>query len=396
VTLVLAASGLAHPGDRSTGRGDDHPGLPSGFAPGWVAFDDATIVDIGFGDPPSGASDLGDSVLAPGYVDLQCNGVGGDDLASADVDGWERVASTLASHGVTSYCATFVSTSREHYDAAMGVAAEVLATETPTAGAIGSQCLGVHLEGPFLGGAAGAHDPDHISPVDLQWIDSLLERWPAIVRMVTLAPEADPDSAAIQRLVASGITVALGHSTASYDAARAGVDAGATVVTHLFNAMGPLHQRDPGLAGVALDDERVTPTLIADLVHVHPALVRLAFARRPEVALVSDSVALGGPVAGRDGAAYLDDGTLAGATALLDDAVASAVRSGIEPARAIEAATSIPAALIGADDRGRLAPGARADLLALDPSSFAVRNVWSGGRAWPGSPGRTDLRPTPQ
>lgn len=386
MTIVLAASGLVRPGDRPTGRGDgQHGSGPSGFAPGWIAIDGATIVDVGSGDSPAGATDLGDVVLAPGYVDLQCNGIDGDDFARADVDGWERAATTLAAHGVTSYCATFVSASRARYDTAMATAARVLATQATPAGTsdeerTGSQCLGVHLEGPFLGAAVGAHDLDHVSPADLDWVDAILDAWPRTVRIVTLAPEADPTSAAIRRLVAAGVTVALGHSTASYDAARAAVDAGATVATHLFNAMGPLHQREPGLAGVALDDERMTPTLIADLVHVHPALVRLAFARRRQVALVSDSVAIGGPVVARDGAAYLADGTLAGATLLLDGAVAAAVRSGIAPARAIDAATSVPAALVGADDRGRLEPGARADVLALDPVSFAVRRVWSCGR----------------
>lgn len=368
MTDVLAAGAVCRPGGPL--------GAGGALEPGWVAFAEGVIVDVGRGAPPRGATDLGACVLAPGYVDLQCNGVGSDDFADADRPGWRRAADTLAAHGVTSYCATLVSAGRERYDTPLAVATEMRAAP----GAASSDCLGVHLEGPFLGGAPGAHDPGHLVPADPAWFGDLLANHPGLVRMVTLAPEADPSSAVIQLLAAAGVTVALGHSTATYDACRAAADAGATVATHLFNAMGSLHQREPGLAGAALDDERLTPTLIADLVHVHPALVRLAFARRPDLALVSDSVATGGTVFPRDGAAYRADGTLAGATALLDAAVAAAVRVGIAPARAIEAATRIPAELVGADDRGRLDPGARADVIALDPGSLGIRAVWAAGR----------------
>lgn len=368
MTDVLAAGAVCRPG-APVGAG-------GALGPGWVAIAEGVIIDVGRDAPPRGATDLGACVLAPGYVDLQCNGVGSDDFADADRAGWRRAADTLAGHGVTSYCATLVSASLERYDVPLAVAAEMRDAPGPAT----SDCLGVHLEGPFLGGAPGAHDPSHLAPADASWLGDLLAHHPGLVRMVTLAPEADPSSATIRLLVAAGVTVALGHSTATYDLCRAAADAGATVATHLFNAMGALHQREPGLAGAALDDERLTPTLIADLVHVHPALVRLAFARRLDLALVSDSVATGGAVVARDGAAYRTDGTLAGATALLDDAVASAVRVGIAPARAIEAATRIPAALVGADDRGRLDPGARADIVALDPRSFGVRAVWAAGR----------------
>lgn len=364
---MLATSGLCRPGAVQ--------GTAVEPTPGWVALDDETIVEVGLGDPPVPATDLGDAWLAPGYVDLQCNGVGTADFADGETDGWRRAARVLAEHGVTSFCATLVSTSRARYDAALAVASTVLGAPS----LLDSDCLGIHLEGPFLGGAPGAHDPSHVSPVDLAWVEEVLTQRPGVVRIVTLAPEADPESVLIRRLVAAGVTVALGHSTASYDESRAAVDAGATVATHLFNAMGPLHQRAPGLAGAALDDERLTPTLIADLVHVHPAMIRLAFARRPAVALVSDAVAVTDGLVARDGAAYRPDGTLAGATLLLDGAVAAAVRAGVAPTRAIEAATFVPASLVDASDRGRLEPGARADLVALHPTTLAVQRVWAAG-----------------
>src|SRR5205809_579955 len=152
----------------------------------------------------------------------------------------------------------------------------------------------IHLEGPFLGGAPGAHPVALVRPADCEWLRALLAAFPRLVTIVTLAPDADPGLAATRLLAENGVTVALGHSTATYDAARAAADAGARLVTHLFNGMGPLHHREPGLAGAALDDERLTPTLIPDLVHVHPAALRLAIHRKHNVCLITDRVATEG------------------------------------------------------------------------------------------------------
>ncbi|MFA5785811.1 MAG: amidohydrolase family protein, partial [Actinomycetota bacterium] len=184
----------------------------------------------------------------------------------------------------------------------------------------------------------------------------------------------------------------IGHSAASYDLARAAADAGARSVTHLFNAMKPLHHRDPGLVGAALDDDRLTPGVIADLIHVHPAALRVVFARKPNVALVSDSVGIKAPelaemkIAYVDGAPRLADGTLAGSTLTLDVAVRNVVSLGVPLERAVDMATRVPADLIGAHDRGRLDPGARADLVLLDSRELTVRAVWLGGHLVFGSP----------
>jgi len=153
------------------------------------------------------------------------------------------------------------------------------------------------------------------------------------------------------------------------------------VVTHLFNGMAPLHHRKPGLAGAALDDRRLVPSIIADGVHVHPALLRLALLARPDAALVTDAVATVAPVVARDGAGYLPDGTLAGSTLTMAVAVQRVVALGSSPAVAVRAATGNAASAIGATDYGRIGPGARADVIALDPESLAVRAVWVGGHA---------------
>jgi N-acetylglucosamine-6-phosphate deacetylase len=214
----------------------------------------------------------------------------------------------------------------------------------------------------------------------VEWLLGLCDRFPDLVRIVTLAPEADPGSRAIGALAARGVVVALGHSKVDFDGARAAVDAGARVVTHLFNGMGPLHHRAPGLPGAALDDARLVPTIIVDGVHVHPALVRLALRARPDAVVVTDAVGITAPIQARDGAAYLPDGTLNGSTITMADSVRNVHGMGVPAAHAVRHATANPARVLGISERGRLAPGARADLLALDPRTLEVRDVWVAGR----------------
>jgi N-acetylglucosamine-6-phosphate deacetylase len=238
----------------------------------------------------------------------------------------------------------------------------------------------VHLEGPFLGGAPGAHPAELVRDVDLDWLVALCERYGDLIRLVTLAPEADPGFAAIAALRARGIVVALGHSTVDLDGALAAADAGASVVTHLFNGMGPLHHRSPGLAGAALDDRRLVPSLIADGVHVHPTMVRVALRARPDAILVTDAVATASPLHMRDGAAYLPNGTLAGSTLTMASAVRHVAALGIPHAATVRCATGNAARAIGATEYGRISPGCRADLVALDPGTLEVRAVWAGGR----------------
>ena len=355
------------------------PGPP---APGWIAIDDGLIVEVGEGPAPTGAVDTGPALLTPGFIDLQVNGVGDVDFASADADGWRRAGRAQLVEGVTAFCPTLVTAPLDEYAPALE---RVRAARADAEGEAIPAILGVHLEGPFLGGAPGAHPVGLVRPADCAWLRTLLGAFPALVAIMTLAPEADPGFAATRLLDEQGVTVALGHSTATYETARAAADAGARLVTHLFNGMGPLHHREPGLAGAALDDERLTPTLIPDLVHVHPAALRLAVRNKHRVALVTDRVATTGLRVTEDGAARLADGTLAGTTLSMARAVQNTVGLGILVERAVEMAATIPADALGLRDRGRIAPGMCADLVALDASSLAVRAVWLGGELVIGS-----------
>jgi N-acetylglucosamine-6-phosphate deacetylase len=359
---------------------------PSGAAPGWIAIDDGLIVEVGSGRAPKGARDLGTAALAPGYIDLQVNGVGDVDFVDAGAQEWERAGAELLAHGITSYCPTIVSAPLDVYDGALD---RVSAARTDAAHDQLPAILGAHIEGPFLGDAPGAHDPELLREADVAWLGALVKRYPGLVRIVTLAPEADPGLSATTMLASAGVVVSLGHSRASYATAIEAADAGASVVTHLFNGMGPLHHREPGLAGAAFTDPRLVPTLIADFVHVHPAVVQLVFAALPDVALVSDAVALSSSVTAQDGAAYLADGTLAGATTTLDRAVANVVSLGVALPRAVAAATAVPAAILRLDDRGQIVPAARADLISLDPVTAEVGDVWIGGEQTTRPTGRT-------
>jgi N-acetylglucosamine-6-phosphate deacetylase len=355
------------------------PGPP---APGWIAIDGGLIVEVGSGRAPGGAVDAGSALLAPGFIDLQVNGVDDVDFLSADVEGWRRAGRAQLDEGVTSYCPTLVTAPLDEYPPALErVRAARAVAEDQSLPSI----LGAHLEGPFLGAAPGAHPVALVRPADCDWLRAVLGAFPGVVAIVTLAPEADPGFAATRLLDEHGVSVALGHSTASYETARAAADAGARLVTHLFNGMGPLHHREPGLAGAALDDERLTPTLIADLVHVHPAALRLAIRHKRNVGLVTDRVATTSLRVNADGAARLLDGTLAGSTLSMARAVQNTVALGIPVERAVEMAATIPADALGLTDRGRIAPGLRADLVALDPTSLAVRAVWLGGEPVVGS-----------
>jgi N-acetylglucosamine-6-phosphate deacetylase len=351
-------------------------------AGGWLTVEDGVVAATGAADPPRGATDLGPVLLAPGFVDLQVNGIGPVDFWRASPTEWRDAGARLLAGGVTSYLPTLVSAPRDGYRDAL---ARVAAARDDARSADLPRIEGVHLEGPFLGAAPGAHPPELLGPVELDWLLDLLDAFPGLVRLVTLAPEADPGLAATRALSRRGIVVALGHSRCSYEDALAAADAGATVVTHLFNGMGPLHHRDPGLPGAALDDDRLTPTMIADRVHVHPVALRLAALRKP-CALVSDAVAIdvdyfGDRVVERAGAAYVGGtDTLAGSTLTMERAVQT-MAGLVGLPRALTMATETPGRVAGLDTFAARGVGGRADLVALDAASGAVVAVWlAGGR----------------
>lgn len=364
---LRAASVVGHPGGRDV-LVDERGRIESVVEPDLSARPDITVHE-----------------LSPGLVDWQVNGVGGDDVWTAlltdDVEALTRIGSALLDHGVTAWCPTLVTTSLHRYPEAFrhfrhGV--ESLGTTSPSA-----YPVGLHLEGPFLGRAPGAHRTQDIVPIDLDFVNDL----PAFVRVLTIAAEAlaadrGIGERALDRLGAGGIVVSIGHSRphrAEYDFA---VDNGAGAVTHLFNAMSGTHHREPGLAAWALIDERVHCGLIADGVHVAPEMVALAFAAAPDrITVVSDQVAMGSDSSVRlvDGAPRRTDGTIAGSVGTASRALAVATSAGVDRHRVLRSMSTTPAAMLGLHDRGVIEHGRRADLVGFDEVGRLV-GVWMDGR----------------
>ena len=330
--------------------------------------EDGHIVDI---EPARSRDTTPPRILAPGFIDIQVNGIGQIDVASAKGDDWDDLDTRLLAQGVTTWCPTLVSAPLDRFAAPLERIAAAAARADER---VRPTIAGAHLEGPFLGGAPGAHPLKFLQPPDLEWLASL----PDTVSVVTLAPEVDGALDAIRSLAARGVLVSLGHSTASYEQTLAAVDAGARLVTHCFNGMGPLHHREPGLLGAALTDDRLAVSLITDLIHVHPAAVALVFRAKSaqRIALVTDAVAWGG-----DGdAPRMADGRLMGSTLTADGAIRNAVqRCGVQLVDAVRAAATTPADVLGLPDRGRIEPGARADLVALNPD-LTVETTWVFGQ----------------
>ncbi len=338
-----------------------------------VVIDGGLIADVRGATGP-----VPDTVLVPGFVDLQVNGIGTVDVAGATAPDWDQLDHALLAQGVTTWCPTIVTAPLDELEASLAAIAD--AARRPGGGR--PEIAGAHLEGPFLA-VPGAHRRQFLRPrVDGAWLASL----GSLVKIVTLAPELPGALDAIAELSDRGVVVALGHSAGTAETALEGADAGARLVTHVGNAMGPLHQRAPGLVGAALTDERLSVSVIADLVHSHPVFVRLAFTSKSArgVALVTDSVAAPpGPTPPR-----LPNGTLAGSVLRMDDAVSNVVRRcAVSLPDALEAAGATPARLLGLDDRGAIAPGRRADVVALEPTGDGtprVASVWVAGvEAWP-------------
>jgi N-acetylglucosamine-6-phosphate deacetylase len=328
-------------------------------------------------------------LVAPGFIDLQCNGAVGIDLGREPHRLWD-VAEALPRWGVTAWLPTIVTAPPSTRRRAL-----TALREGPSPGARPHAApLGLHLEGPFLAPSrAGAHQRALLVAPD----DTEAGEWSREtgVALVTLAPELPGATAVIAGLVGRGVVVSAGHSDATAEKATTAVDAGVRMVTHLFNAMAPMHHRAPGLAGVALADERLFAGVIADGLHLHPTAVAAAAAALGDrLVLVTDAVgALGAPpgplavgpvdaVAGPDGV-RLADGTLAGSDLSMDRAVRNLrAFTGWSIDDAIGAATAVPARVLGLADRGRVAPGAVADVVLLTADLEVVATVCGGVLAW--------------
>lgn len=357
--------------------------------PGAVQVEDGRITAILPGET-HGDIVLGHGFLSPGLIDLHNNGAFGVDCATAGPEDWDLFIESLAARGVTSVLPTIITAPT----AALAEAASRIETARSRHPAI----LGLHLEGPFLAPEKrGAHQRQYLRLPDTDALNELLHL-PGL-RLVTLAPELPGGLAAIARFKSAGVLVSLGHTAADAAMMRAAADAGATLVTHVFNAQSSLSHRAPGAPGVALTDPRLFPCLIADAVHVDPAILALAFCACPRAIAVTDSILIAGlppgetrpfggapATLGPKGVGLRPDGTIAGAGIILDEGVRRLIAAGVPPETALAAATSRPAAALRLTGRGILAPNMRADLVWWS-DDFFPQQVWTSGQI---------ARPAPQ
>jgi N-acetylglucosamine-6-phosphate deacetylase len=354
---------------------------PDGLTQGWLETAGTTIAGVGAGSAPAARDavtiDGRGLTLLPGFVDVHTHGALGFEVMDADVDGLARMAGFLARHGVTSFLPTTWTGARDRTLAALESIAEAMRQPRPPGTA---RVLGAHMEGPYLNPArAGAQDPAHMTPPEPGELERFLDL--GVVRLMTLAPELPANAPVLDELRRRGVTASAGHTDATYEQMVAAVKRGVRHATHTYNAMRPLHHRDPGTVGACLTIEALRCELIADGHHVHPAAMDALFRARGRdaVMLVSDAVRPTGLPDGdyqlddrtielRDGAVRLPDGALAGSVLTLDRALRNlAAATGRDPAELWPAASANAAQSIGvADRKGRLDVGMDADLVLLD------------------------------
>jgi len=329
------------------------------------------------------------TIVAPGLIDVHVHGAHGRDLMDGTLDSLQAVSSTLARHGTTSFLATTMSAP----DADLTTALAGFARQR---GHIegGAVPLGIHLEGPFLNPVRkGTHNSRYLTLPSIRVFERLVKISDRTIRKVTVAPELDHALDLIRAAAGMGIRISMGHSDATAKEAEAAVDAGATQATHVFNAMRPFHQREPGILGLVLTDDRISAEIIADGVHVHAAALRLLLRVKgvKRTMLITDGLSavdmpegsypLGDKlVMVKDGACRDPDGTLAGSTLTLDRAVKNLVTwLGVPLQDALIAASASPARSMGQSNKGVIEPGADADLVFFD-HELNVRKTMVAGR----------------
>jgi N-acetylglucosamine-6-phosphate deacetylase len=332
------------------------------------------------------------AVLVPGFVDLHIHGCAGHDVMEADPAALAAIETLLAVHGVTSYLPTTVTAPIEATLAALDRLADAIERAQEIGASLPrARALGVHLEGPFISHAKrGVHPPAHILSPDIKTFDRLWQAARGHIRVMTIAPEVEGAIDVVREAARRGVCVSLGHSDASLEAANEAIAAGARHATHTFNAMRPLDHRDPGILGAVLINDRVSADIIADGIHLAPAIVDLFLRAKGEerAILITDAISATGMPDGTYRLGGMDvevqagkcthNGKLAGSVLTLDRAVRNVMDfAGCTLQQAVRLATANPARVLGVA-AGRLQRGARADLAVLSPAGEVIRTVVGG------------------
>jgi len=371
---------------------------------GWVLLDGDRIAATGTDAPPPADTvlDVTGRTLTPGFIDLHAHGGGG----AAFDNGADQICAALAvhrQHGTTRSVVSLVANPVETIVAGLRAVAELAAED--------STIVGSHLEGPFLAVARrGAHAKEFLTAPTPELVETLLEAANGTLVQITIAPELPGALDAIARFVEEDVIVAVGHTEAGEHVTRAAFDAGARLLTHVFNAMPGIHHREPGPIPSAFDDDRVTLELVLDGVHVHPSVAQMVFRAAPgRVALVTDAMAAAGGADGfyqlgslnvtvQNGIALLNGtSTIAGSTLTQDVALRTAVEAAdVDEVAAVRALTATPACVLGRDHEwGMLAAGFAADIVVL-ADHWTVERVWAAGvEVGPAAPAPAAAAPAP-
>lgn len=358
---------------------------------GQVVVEDGHIQEVVTGESRfRPTNDFGDGYIVPGFIDLHIHGIAGADVMDASCESLDLMARRFAAHGVTGFTPTTVTENPDLTRRTIATIRDYANNQPPGR----ARVLGIHLEGPFLNPAYKGMQPEgYIMPPDADMLSSLLELGGGLVRRVSLAPEMPGADSLIRLLRSKDVEVSIAHTGATYEQALAAVEGGARHVTHCFNAMTGLHHRRPGVAGAAMIVDDLYTELIADGIHIHPAVMRLLIRvkGRERVMLVTDAMSAtelpdgeyrfgGHEVIVRNGEARLADGTLASSTLTMDGAVRCVIRlCGTPLVDAVYMASTTPAEAMGwGASKGKIARGYDADLTVLDGDLRPMATFVSG------------------
>jgi len=343
---------------------------------GQVSIENEKISYLGEVEETEGrVIDYEDNIIAPGFVDIHMHGAMGYDAMEPSVDALDQISRFLAEGGVTGFLSTTYSMSHEELMKTLHGLENVMKH-----GTTGAQLLGVHLEGPYISqNKRGAQQKSAIRNPDINELEEIIDRYGDLVKIVTLAPELDGAIEVIQFLKKRNIVVSAGHTEANYDETTAAIESGLSHGSHLFNGMKSFHHREPGVVGALLTDSRATVELIADGVHLHPAVLRIAVKAKGvrNSALVSDCIKTAGlpdceyfvsgsKVVMKDGICMLQNGVLAGSIIRLNQAVQLMTKAGFTISEAVQMASTNPTRILGLSQKGRLEKGFDADLVVMD------------------------------